>query len=57
MNIFNEFHQQFLFELQKNEFDFIVVGGMSVIFHGYVRTTGDMDLWIRPTNENKQSLK
>ncbi len=56
MNIFNEFHQRFLFELLKHEVDFIVVGGLSVVFHGYIRTTGDMDLWIRPTNENKLKL-
>jgi hypothetical protein len=56
MNIFNEFHQRFLFELLKHNVDFIVVGGLSVVFHGYVRTTGDMDLWLRPTNENKQKL-
>jgi hypothetical protein len=56
MNIFNDFHQQFLFELLKHDVDFIIVGGLSVVFHGYIRTTGDMDLWIRPTNENKQKL-
>jgi hypothetical protein len=56
MNIFNDFHQRFIFELLKHEVDFIVIGGLSVVFHGYVRTTGDMDLWIRPTNENKQKL-
>ncbi|MEI7896278.1 MAG: DUF6036 family nucleotidyltransferase [bacterium] len=56
MNIFNDFHQRFLLELLKHEVDFIVVGGLSVVFHGYIRTTGDMDLWIRPTNENKLKL-
>ena len=56
MNIFNEFHRRFLTALIKNDVDFIVVGGLSVVFHGYIRTTGDMDLWIRPTNENKPKL-
>jgi len=56
MTIFNEFHQRFLFELMKHEVEFIVVGGLSVVFHGYIRTTGDMDLWLRPTNENKLKL-
>ncbi|MEI6433638.1 MAG: nucleotidyltransferase [Bacteroidota bacterium] len=56
MNIFNDFHQRFLFELLKHKVDFIVVGGLSVVFHGYIRTTGDMDLWIRATNDNKQKL-
>ena len=56
MSIFNEYHQRFLFELLNHEVDFIVVGGLSVVFHGYIRTTGDMDLWIRPTNKNKLKL-
>jgi len=56
MNIFNDFHQQFITELLKHKVDFIVVGGLSVVFHGYIRTTGDMDLWIRPSNENKLKL-
>jgi hypothetical protein len=29
---------------------------LSVVFHGYIRTTGDMDLWVRPDNDNKQKL-
>jgi len=56
MNIFNELHQRFLFELLNHHVDFMVVGGLSVVFHGYLRTTGDMDLWIRPSNENKIKL-
>jgi hypothetical protein len=56
MNIFNDFHQRFLFELLKHDVAFMVVGGLSVVFHGYIRTTGDMDLWIRPSNENKLKL-
>lgn len=36
--------------------DFIVVGGYAVIYHGYVRATGDMDLWIRPSNGNKEKF-
>ena len=56
MNIFNETHKRFLIELITNDVDFIIVGGLSVIFHGYVRTTGDMDLWVRPSNDNKIKL-
>lgn len=32
--------------------EFLVVGAYAVSFHGHARTTGDMDLWIRPTPEN-----
>ena len=34
----------------------MLIGGYAVVFHGYNRTTGDMDLWLRPTNENKERL-
>jgi hypothetical protein len=32
--------------------EYAVVGGVAVILHGYVRTTNDLDLFIRPTEEN-----
>lgn len=34
--------------------DFLLIGGYAVNYHGYGRPTGDMDLWLRPDNENKQ---
>ena len=32
--------------------EYIVVGGYAIAFHGYVRGTGDIDLWIRMSDEN-----
>ena len=32
--------------------DFAVVGGIAVNVHGYMRATNDMDLFIRPTEDN-----
>jgi hypothetical protein len=32
--------------------DYLLVGGQAVIAHGYPRLTKDMDLWVRPTEEN-----
>jgi hypothetical protein len=32
--------------------EYAVVGGMAVIAHGYIRTTNDLDIFIRPTEEN-----
>ncbi|MFZ1676186.1 MAG: DUF6036 family nucleotidyltransferase [Saprospiraceae bacterium] len=56
MNIFLEAHQTILSHLISNHVDFLLIGGYAVIFHGYARSTGDMDIWVRPTNNNKQSL-
>jgi hypothetical protein len=35
----------------------ILVGGYAVVLHGYFRTTGDMDVWIRPTLENYRRMR
>ncbi|MEO6029037.1 MAG: hypothetical protein ABIR79_19400 [Candidatus Binatia bacterium] len=32
--------------------DFLLVGGEAVIFHGYPRVTGDVDLWYRQDPDN-----
>ena len=56
MNRFIEKHQDLLKNLLFKKVDFIVIGGYSVIFHGYARSTGDLDLWLRPDNVNKLKL-
>ncbi len=35
--------------------DYAVVGGVAVNAHGYVRATNDLDLFIRPTEENARA--
>ena len=39
MNLFIDIHQQWIKNLISANLDFIIVGGYSVIFHGYKRTT------------------
>ncbi|MBK7310943.1 MAG: hypothetical protein IPI93_09165 [Sphingobacteriaceae bacterium] len=34
----------------------MLIGGYAVIYYGYKRTTGDMDLWLKPSNANKLKL-
>jgi hypothetical protein len=36
--------------------EFLVVGGYAVAGHGVPRATGDIDLWIRPTETNSLRL-
>ena len=55
-NIFNEDFTDFLNALNNNRVDYILVGGYSVIIHGYNRTTGDMDIWVRKTLDNYTKL-
>ncbi len=53
MNILLEPHKNILKKLIEFNVDFILIGGYAVNFHGYNRTTGDMDVWLKPDNENR----
>ena len=48
--------QQFLKSLNSNEVRYMLVGGMATIYHGHVRSTMDLDLWIQDTPKNKKKL-
>jgi predicted nucleotidyltransferase len=57
MNIFDSYTKSLLSELNKMTVQYLVVGGIAVNYYGYRRTTGDIDLWIKPENEsNKKNL-
>jgi hypothetical protein len=34
----------------------MLVGGVATVFHGHVRTTQDLDLWVKESPENKKRL-
>lgn len=40
--------------LNKHGVDFMIIGGYAVIFHGYIRATKDLDIFIRRTPENSR---
>ncbi|MBP6688260.1 MAG: nucleotidyltransferase [Lacibacter sp.] len=56
-DIFNEHFREFIQALNEHEVEYVLVGGMAVIIHGYVRGTGDMDVWVNKTKENYSRLK
>lgn len=56
MQLFDAHFLQFLELLSKHKVHFLLVGGHAVNLHGYPRTTGDMDIWVEPSNENAQKL-
>lgn len=47
---------EILFELSAAGVEFIVVGAFAVAAHGNPRSTGDIDIWIRPTRENAERV-
>ena len=56
INILNEDFQDFIKALNSEKVKYILVGGYSVIVHGYHRTTGDMDIWVEPSQDNYNLL-
>lgn len=56
-NIFNPDFQDFIRCLNESEVDYVLLGGYAVILHGYPRTTGDMDIWVKKTAENYRKLE
>jgi predicted nucleotidyltransferase len=46
----------FLKSLNARRVDYLVVGGYAVGFHGHVRATGDLDIFVRNSAQNADQL-
>lgn len=55
-NIFNEDFQDFIKSINNAKVKYVLVGGYSVIFHGFPRTTGDLDIFVEVSKENYQKI-
>lgn len=51
------FYSETLETLNKCKVDYLVVGGYAVNIYGYMRSTGDMDLWIDKSQQNLENTK
>lgn len=56
MQILLQEHLRFIKALAAAKVEFIIIGGYAVIYHGYPRTTDDLDVWLNPTEENKEKF-
>jgi len=56
MDINDQDVRQFLKALSDYKVRYMLVGGLATVFHGHVRTTQDLDLWIEDKPENKSRL-
>lgn len=56
MNLFDEEIELLLEIFCEKEVRFILVGGLAVNFYGHNRTTGDVDLWLDDSPENRKKL-
>jgi hypothetical protein len=51
-NVFNDDFKDFITAFNKANVEYVLVGGYSVIIHGYSRTTGDLDIFVNCTSTN-----
>jgi Nucleotidyltransferase of unknown function (DUF6036) len=50
--------KEFIKLLNKNNVRYIVIGGYAVVYHGYVRSTNGIDIWIDMGKDNvKKAIK
>lgn len=47
---------ELLKSLNNLDVKYLVVGGYAVAYHGYPRTTGDIDIWIERSAENARRV-
>lgn len=48
--------KDFLRLLKEHEVRYLLIGGYAVSYHGYIRATGDMDIWIAIHPENAHKI-
>ena len=48
--------KEFIELLNRNNVRYIVIGGYAVVYHGYVRSTNDIDIWIDIREDNIKKL-
>lgn len=48
--------KDFLRLLNSKEVEYLVIGGYAVSYHGYPRSTGDMDIWVAAHPDNAEKI-
>ena len=52
----HEDYRDIFLELFAAQADFLVIGAFAMAAHGMLRTTGDLDPWVRPNAENAERV-
>ena len=55
-NLFSPDILDFLRLLQNYNVNYLIVGGLAVIYHGYARLTGDIDIFYQLEEPNIKNL-
>ncbi len=53
MDVENSEFLDFVKAADANKLEYILIGGLAMILNGAVRFTQDADLWLEPSNENR----
>jgi hypothetical protein len=56
MEIFPPFYKQILKAFEDQTLRYMIVGGYASTFHGVIRSTFDLDLWVDNTTNNLEKL-
>lgn len=52
----NQDYKEMLSLFLENQVEFIIVGAYALAIHGFPRATGDIDLFIKPSEENSHKV-
>lgn len=53
MDVENAEFMDFVERATECQLDYILIGGLALVLNGAVRMTQDVDIWLRPSNENR----
>jgi hypothetical protein len=56
MSFFSPIHERLLRKFLVHNVEFVMIGGHAAIYHGVRRTTSDLDILVRPTEENGKRI-
>ena len=56
MDLFDPEYLLFFSCAAKCKLRYMIIGGYAVNYYGYVRNTQDLDIWLAPTNENRDTF-
>jgi predicted nucleotidyltransferase len=48
--------KEFVELLIKHNVEYLIVGGYAVGIHGHPRYTGDLDIWLKPSEDNAKNI-
>src|SRR6201986_3208686 len=57
MDVLDDDLLKFWRTLNDNQVRYIMVGGFATRFHGFIRATDDIDLWLEDTLANRKNLR